>query len=120
MTRHENVALGDLRPGDRCYLRGCPEVPTVRAVQHIGALVIVDFADGTSTAPLPAGLTIEAVHRDDIIDPPNQSWTSADGCCRFHYDSRDDEPHEHRFTEPVEIGTPPMHFYRCECGSLER
>lgn len=48
------VAASDLLPGD-VIGSGILEV-TVRGVQVIGPLVIVDFTDDTSTAPLPNGM----------------------------------------------------------------
>lgn len=50
----KNVALSNLLPGD-VIGSGSLSV-TVRGVQVIGPLVIVDFTDDTSTAPLPNGM----------------------------------------------------------------
>jgi hypothetical protein len=62
-TRLENVQLRDLKPGDRCYLLGTPDVSTVINVQHIPPCVIIDFNDGTSTPPMGGSITIDVVHR---------------------------------------------------------
>lgn len=49
------INLSDLRKGD--HPAGIPATPsnTVRGVDAFGPLVIVDFEDNTSTAPIPNG-----------------------------------------------------------------
>ena len=55
--RDETITVAQLRPGDRIFPLEAPgedERWTVKAVQYIGPLAIIDFADGTATAPLPS------------------------------------------------------------------
>jgi hypothetical protein len=49
------ITLADLRAGDRLVLSAEASV-IVAGVQRLGALTIIDFPDGTATAPMPAGL----------------------------------------------------------------
>jgi len=49
------VPLSDLQSGDRLVEGGL----VVADVQRIGSLVIVDFTDGTATAPVPGSTVAE-------------------------------------------------------------
>lgn len=54
------TTAGNLRAGDVLYDVGVGAVErfTVTSVDLMGPLVIVDFADGTATAPIPANVPV--------------------------------------------------------------
>jgi len=58
MTGH-TLPVGELRPGDYVV----PARATVRAVDQFAGLAIVEFTDGTATAPLPQAMTVEITKR---------------------------------------------------------
>lgn len=49
-----------LQPGDYVV----PAQATVKDIQRIGSLVIVDFTDSTSTAPIPGYVHVEIERKD--------------------------------------------------------
>lgn len=46
------VSVGQLEAGDVC-ITGFPDHPTIKGIDVLGPVTIVDMADGTSTAPVP-------------------------------------------------------------------
>lgn len=56
-----HTTLGAVLPGDVLYGLGTGPVEsfTIAGVQHLGPLVIVDFADGTATPPVPSTIPVE-------------------------------------------------------------
>lgn len=51
------LPLGELRPGDYVV----PARATVAAVDRFASVAIVEFTDGTATAPLPAATPVEVM-----------------------------------------------------------
>lgn len=49
------VPVGELRPGDYVV----PARATVRSVDSFAGVAIVEFTDGTATAPLPQTMPVE-------------------------------------------------------------
>jgi len=54
------VSVATLKPGDYVIPAQC----TVTAVDHFRSLVIVDFADGTATAPINPSEKVEILRRE--------------------------------------------------------